>query len=93
MVGLENKIKNLIECLYQCEYDKKLEVVKTKDGFYKLTLYLHEPYFGGLVIANQCETEEDFLKYVEKELITRRLDRSDFTQLKIYANIETQEGF
>lgn len=88
MDGLEKKVKELIETLYCCIYTRPLKVTKN-DGLYKCTLYLHDEHFGGLVMANQCESDEEFLDFVKTELKKRRLDRSQHAVLKIYGNIET----
>lgn len=91
MDGLEKQIKELIETLYCCIYNKTLKVTKT-DDLYKCTLYLHNEHFGGVVLAKQCNTDEEFLDFVKTELWKRRLDMSQHASLKLYANIETQEG-
>lgn len=92
MDGLEKDIKEMIESLYNCYYNKGLKVQKI-DSLYKLTLELWDPNFGGLVIAKECNSDKEFLDYIYKELRTRRLDRSQYAQLRIYGNIETTEGF
>ena len=91
MDGIEKEIKNLIETLYCCKYTRPLKVTK-HDGLYKCTLYLHDEHFGGLVMAKQCESDEEFLDFIKTELRTRRLDRSQHAVLKYYGNYETQEG-
>ena len=91
MDGLEKQIKEMIETLYCCIYNKPLKVIKNGD-LYKCTLFLHDENFGGLVIANQCKSDQDFLDYIQKELKKRRLDMSQHASLKLYGNIETQEG-
>ena len=91
MDGLENQIKEMIESLYCCIYNKTLKVTKF-DNFYKVTLYLHNEHFGGLVLAKECLSDEEFLDFVKKELWKRRLDMSHHASLKLYGNIETQEG-
>lgn len=91
MDGLEKQIKELIETLYCCIYTRPLKVTKT-DDLYKCTLYLHDEHFGGLVMAKQCESEEEFLDFIKTELKKRRLDSSQHAVLKYYGNIETQEG-
>ena len=81
----------MIESLYCCIYNKSLKVTK-HHGLYKCTLYLHEEHFGGLDLAKQCDSDEEFLDFVRTELKKRRLDRSQHASLKLYGNIETQEG-
>lgn len=87
MDGLEKQVKDIIECLYDCIYEGDLKV--KKDGnFYVLTLYLQNQSHacGGVVLANQCETDEEFLKYVKCQLKKNRLDYSSHAQLRIYHN-------
>lgn len=91
MDGLEKQIKKLIETIYCCIYTRPLEVTKVGD-LYKCELFLHEELFGGVIMANQCNSDEEFLDYIEKELKKRRLDMSQHAVLKVYGNIETQEG-
>lgn len=88
MGGLEKQIKDLIESLYCCIYNKTLKVVKNED-LYKCTLYLHNELFGGVVLAKQCGSDEEFLDFVKEELWKRRLDMSQHASLKAYHNIET----
>lgn len=89
MAGLEDKIKEIIERLYKCEYIGDLKVRKDHN-LYILTLYLqNEPHAcGGTTLANQCHSDEEFLCYVEKELKKNRLDYADYGQLRIYNIIE-----
>lgn len=92
MENLEQKIKCIIETLYKCCYTRGLSVEK-HGTLYVLKLFLHDPNFGALVIANQCNSDEDFLKYVEKELKDRKLTRSQQYKLIIYGNNTGEEGF
>ena len=91
MGGLEKAVKDIIERLYNCEFNKKISVTH-RNGFYTATLYLHGEEFGGLVLSTQCNSPKEFLRFVEKELKAKRLDRAEHGKLKIYANIDTQEG-
>lgn len=91
MDGLEKQIKELIETLYNCIYNKTLKVTK-KGDFYKCELFLHEEHFGGVILAKECASDEEFLDFIKTELKKRRLDMSQHASLKLYGNIETQEG-
>ena len=91
MDGLEKQIKELIETLYCCIYNKTLKVTK-KGDLYRCELFLHDENFGGVIMANQCNSDEEFLDYIKTELKKRRLDMSQHASLKLYGNIETQEG-
>ena len=93
MDGLKQKIKELIECLYNCIYDADLKVEKEGDWYY-LTLYLQNQVreWGGNVYARQCSTDEEFLEFLKEEFKKNRLDLASHAQLRIYGNIETQEG-
>lgn len=93
MTGIEQQIIDIIQCEYDCIYEGDLKFTKT-DNYYKLVLYLQgQPHaFGGTVIANQCDSDEQFLKYVREELRKNRRDLASYGQLRIYGNIETQEG-
>lgn len=89
--GLEKILRDIIEKEYCCEFVKPIKV-KIDGDRYTAIIYLHDDLFGGLVISNQCESEQKFLDYFTKEIKTKRLDRSCHFKLKVYANIETQEG-
>lgn len=84
MDGLEKRIKDLIECLYNCIYEGDLEVKKDKD-YYMLTLYLwNQPHCeGGTTYGNQCKCDDEFIKYIEKKLKESRLDLSSRGQLRL----------
>jgi hypothetical protein len=92
MSSIEEKVIELIECLYNCKYTRTLSV-ENKDGLYILKLFLHDPNFGALVISNQCDSEEEFLSYVEEELKKRKLTRSQQYKLIMYGNHESEERF
>lgn len=85
MEDLEKRIKCIIETLYNVCYERGLEVEK-KGHLYVLKLYLHDPNFGALVIAKQCNSDEEFITYVEKELKDRKLTRSQQYKLILYGN-------
>ena len=77
MNHLEQKVLELIEKCYKCKYVGELKVTKLKSG-YKLILETEGPGNGGIGIALDCDSEEDFLKYVEQELISRQLTKVEY---------------
>jgi hypothetical protein len=80
MTGLESKIKEFIETAYKAKFlgDVKVEI----DGNeYCLKLVLNN-YMIPLTIYSQNDSEEDFYKFITKELGTRNLVRVDYLQLK-----------
>lgn len=88
---LEKEVLASMEAIYQCKYTKELQV--TKDGnYYMLKLFLHTPISPAVVIGQECNSDEEFLEYIKKELKDRRLDKSQQYKLIIYGNIESTEG-
>ena len=85
MEALKKKILNLMECVYQHNYISRIEVNHNGEA-YILKLYLQNRDWGPLVIANQCETDDEFLCFVEKELRTRNLIRSEHYKIQLHAN-------
>lgn len=77
MNQLEEKILDIIEKRYKRKYIGGIKVKKLSSG-YKLILYLGNPDKGGINISFDCESEEDFLKFVEQELISRQLERVQY---------------
>ena len=66
---LEKKIHEYIAKIYKAEFKGLLEVAH-KDGVYILTLGVPSPDIS-TSISLQTENEQDFLDYIEKELINR----------------------
>jgi hypothetical protein len=64
MNHLERRILDIIEKRYKCVYDGGIKVTKLPSG-YKLALDLSNPDIGGVQISTDCESEEDFLKFIE----------------------------
>lgn len=90
MNHLEKQILDIIEKRYKRKYIGGLKVTKLISG-YKLILYLGNPDIPIIQISFDCESEEDFLKYIEQELISRQLARVQFFRgIKIYP--EDDEG-
>lgn len=82
--GLEKDVICLIERLYECIFDAPLEV-KVNDNLYIVTLYLNGYPLGGTTYSYQCDSDEEFLKLLEKDLRKNRLDFASYGQLVIYA--------
>jgi hypothetical protein len=84
MTRLERKIKELIECIYQCEFKGKVEVKEYPDA-YALRLSLNQderPIF----ITYQCD-ENDFIKNIADELRKRRLSNTEY-----YTGVKYEQG-
>lgn len=77
MNHLEKAILDIIEKRYKRKYTGGIQVTKLLSG-YKLVLDLGIPDKRVIQIAADLESEEDFLKYIEKELISRQLERVQF---------------
>ena len=77
MNHLEKNILDIIEKRYKRKYVGGIEVKRLLSG-YKLILDLGNPDKRVIQIAVDCESEEDFLKYIEQELISRQLYRVKF---------------
>lgn len=90
MDGLERAIIDLIESLYCCIFIGKLKVDKKKD-LYQLRIYLSDENFGSYTLAKQCNSDEQFLEFVKKELQENQLIRSRHSKLIIYPYEYLQE--
>ena len=77
MNHLEQSILDIIEKRYKCKYTGGIKVTKLLSG-YKLILDLGNPDKRVIQISADIESEEDFLKYIEQELISRQLERVQF---------------
>lgn len=77
MNHLEKYILDIIEKRYKRKYIGGIKVTKLISG-YKLVLDLGNPDKKIIQISVDCESEEDFLKFIEKELISRQLGRVQF---------------
>ena len=98
MDGLEKRITNLIEKLYNCVFIGELKVTISGD-LYKLEIFINDPNFGGFTLAKQCDSEDEFIEFLTKELKRSQLASQKFQQLIIqpYEYISEceslQEGF
>ena len=77
MNHLEKQILDIIEKRYKRKYTGGIKVTKLISGF-KLILDLGNPDKRVIQISADLESEEDFLKYIERELISRQLERVQF---------------
>jgi hypothetical protein len=77
MNHLEKSILDIIEKRYQRKYIGGIKVTKLISG-YKLVLDLGNPDKRVIQISADYESEEDFLKFIERELISRQLEKVQF---------------
>ena len=77
MNHLEKSILDIIEKRYKRKYVGGIKVTRLLSG-YKLVLDLGNPDKRMIQISADVESEEDFLKFIEKELITRQLEKVQF---------------
>ena len=78
MNHLEKAILDIIEERYKHKYVGGIYVTKLLSGGYKLVLDLGNPDKRLIQISADYESEEDFLKFIEKELISRQLIKVQF---------------
>lgn len=74
---LEEEILKLIEKRYKCKYVGGIKVTSLGNEGYKLKLYLGNSDKGGIELSAQMNAE-DFLKFIDKELISRQLQKVEF---------------
>lgn len=77
MNHLEQNILDIIEKRYKRKYVGGIEVTKLISG-YKLVLDLGNPDKRVIQISVDTDSEEDFLKYIEQELVSRQLIKVQF---------------
>ena len=77
MNHLEKQILDIIEKRYKRKYIGGITVKKLQSG-YKLILDLGNPDKKLIQISADTDSEEDFLKFIETELISRQLARVQF---------------
>lgn len=77
MNHLEQNILDIIEKRYKRKYVGGIKVTKLVSG-YKLVLDLGNPDKRIIQISADIDSEEDFLKFIEKELIARQLEKVQF---------------
>ena len=87
---MEEAILNIIERKYKCKYTGGIKVTKLGLGGtgYKVVLDLDNPDKPLIQISADLNAE-DFLKFVEQELVSRQLQRVKyFRGIKIYPEDE-----
>ena len=77
MNHLEKNILDIIEKRYKRKYTGGIQVIKLLSG-YKLILDLGNPDKRVIQISADIQSEEDFLKFIEQELISRQLEKVKF---------------
>ena len=77
MNHLEKNILDIIEKRYKRKYVGGIYVTKLLSG-YKLVLDLGNPDKRVIQISADLNSEEDFLKFIEQELISRQLEKVQF---------------
>lgn len=79
MNSMEKAILNIIEKRYKRKYTGSIKVTKLGNGWagYKVVLDLGNPDKRLIQISADLEAE-DFLKFVEQELISRQLQKVQF---------------
>ena len=80
MNELEKAILDMVEKRYEHKYIGGIKVVKLGDEGYKLILNLGNPDVRMIQISAQLNAE-DFLKFIEKELISRQLIKSKWYKI------------
>ncbi len=77
MNDMEKAVLDMIERRYKKKYTGGIEVKQLMSGGYKLVLDLGNPDKRTIQISADYNAE-DFLKYIEQELIERQLQRVQF---------------
>lgn len=77
MNHLEEQILCIIKNRYKRNYTGGIKVTKLVSG-YKLVLDLGIPDKRTIQIAADANSEDEFLKFVEQELISRQLEKVKF---------------
>ena len=90
MNNMEKAILDIIEKKYKCKYTGNIKVTKLGKGWagYKAVIDLDNPDKPMIQLSADLEAE-DFLKFVEQELVSRQLQRVKFFRgVKIYPEDE-----
>lgn len=83
MDGLEQNVIDLIEQVYKCKFIGNLKIEK-QENLYQLRIFLHDEHFMAYTLAKQCDSDDEFLEFVKKELQENRIIRSKHSKLIIY---------
>ena len=78
MNNIEEAILNIIEKRYKRKYVGGIKVTKLLPVGYKLVLDLGNPDIQILQISADLNNVEDFLKFIDKELISRQLIKTQW---------------
>lgn len=78
MNDIEKAILSLIEKRYKKKYIGGIKVTRLISGGYKLVLDLGNPDIQILQISADLNNAEDFLKFIDKELISRQLIKTQW---------------
>lgn len=79
MTGLECEIKKIIEETYCCEYTGDIKLEK-QNNTYILKLFLHNLYTPLLIMVD-CDSDENFIEFIKKDIKHRQLDKQDAMKL------------
>ena len=82
MNKMEKAVLDIIEKRYNCRYNGRISVVKVGQGWEGYRLTLGEPYEDPIQINADLEAD-DFLKFVEQELISRHLHSNDYYRIQL----------
>lgn len=77
MNSLEKAVLDIIEKRYKCKYIGKIKITKLEPGGFKLKMDLGCPGEWPIQLVADLD-EENFLKFVEQELISRQLHKVQF---------------
>ena len=90
MNDMEQAILDIIESKYKCKYTGHIKVTKLGKGGKGFKVELDFDNLDKPIIQMSADlTAEDFLKFVEQELVSRQLQRVKFFRgIKIYPEDE-----
>ena len=90
MNDMERAILKMIECKYKCKYTGHIKVTKLGKGWAGYKVVLDFDNLDKPIIQISADLEaEDFLKFVEQELVSRQLQKVKFFRgVKIYPEDE-----
>lgn len=81
MDGLEQRVFDFIQCQYKSCFSGSVKIIKT-DVEYCLYLTLNN-YMIPMQICGQCKDDDQFYKYITKELARRNLVQTSYFKLKL----------
>jgi hypothetical protein len=92
LTTLETRVLDSIEKVYNCKYIKPLKVTKEQSRdiyYYELQLFLYNDFFDPFIIGVQCNNDDEFITFIEKDLKERQLTRRKQYGLVRYDNEES----